>query len=65
MAELDGVTVVHDGFVPFRDNIDVAKRYGARSVVEPGGSLRTPEVVAACGELGITLVHTDTRLFHH
>ena len=51
--------------MPFRDNIDVAKRYGARNVVEPGGSLRTPEVVAACDELAINLVHTDTRLFHH
>jgi phosphoribosylaminoimidazolecarboxamide formyltransferase / IMP cyclohydrolase len=65
VAQLAGVTVVHDGFIPFRDNIDFAAGFGAACVVEPGGSLRTPEVVAACDELGITLIHTGTRLFHH
>jgi len=65
VEQLSGVTVVHDGFIPFRDNIDFAAGYGASCVVEPGGSVRTPEVVAACDELGITLIHTGTRLFHH
>ncbi|MGO9898234.1 MAG: phosphoribosylaminoimidazolecarboxamide formyltransferase [Solirubrobacteraceae bacterium] len=65
MAQLDDVTVVHDAFIPFRDNIDFARRYGARNVVEPGGSVRTAEVIAACDELGVNLIHTGTRLFHH
>jgi phosphoribosylaminoimidazolecarboxamide formyltransferase / IMP cyclohydrolase len=63
--QLDGVTLASDGFIPFRDNIDYASRYGVRYVVEPGGSLRTPEVAAACRELGISLAHTGIRLFHH
>ncbi|MGO9751282.1 MAG: phosphoribosylaminoimidazolecarboxamide formyltransferase [Solirubrobacteraceae bacterium] len=65
MAKLDDVTVVHDAFIPFRDNIDFARHYGARNVVEPGGSVRTAEVKAACDELGVNLIHTGTRLFHH
>lgn len=63
--QLEGVTLASDGFIPFRDNIDYAGRYGVRYVVEPGGSMRTPEVAAACRELGISLVHTGIRLFHH
>jgi len=59
------VTVVHDGFVPFRDNIDEAARHGAAVVVEPGGSTRTGEVEDACRQLGVTLVRTGLRLFHH
>ncbi len=65
LAQLDDVTVVHDAFIPFRDNIDFARHYGARNVVEPGGSVRTAEVKAACDELGVNLIHTGTRLFHH
>lgn len=62
---LDGVTLVSDGFIPFRDNIDDASRYGVRQVIEPGGSARAAEVAAACDELGISLVHTGIRLFRH
>jgi phosphoribosylaminoimidazolecarboxamide formyltransferase/IMP cyclohydrolase len=65
LAALDDVTVVHDAFIPFRDNIDFARQYGARNVVEPGGSVRAAEVKAACDELGVNLIHTGTRLFHH
>ena len=64
-APLDHVTMVSDGFLPFRDNVDVAREYGVRHIVEPGGSTRTPDVRAACREHGITLVHTGIRLFRH
>ncbi|MEE3755327.1 phosphoribosylaminoimidazolecarboxamide formyltransferase [Mycobacterium intracellulare] len=63
--ELTDVTLVSDGYIPFRDNIDAARRYGVTCVVEPGGSTRTSDVRDACQEAGITLVHTGTRLFHH
>lgn len=63
--ELTDVTLVSDGYIPFRDNIDAARHYGVSCVVEPGGSTRTNDVQDACAEAGITLVHTDTRLFHH
>ena len=59
------MSLVSDGFIPFRDNIDHAQRHGVRYVAEPGGSTRDDEVEAACREYGITLVHTKLRLFHH
>lgn len=62
---LTGITMVSDGYIPFRDNIDHASSYGVTSIVEPGGSSRTDEIHDACQELGITLAHTNTRLFHH
>ncbi len=62
---LAGVSLVSDGFIPFRDNIDFASRHGVRFIAEPGGSTRDAEVEAACREYGITLVHTKLRLFHH
>jgi phosphoribosylaminoimidazolecarboxamide formyltransferase/IMP cyclohydrolase len=65
LARQGGVSLCSDGFIPFRDNIDVAARRGVRFVAEPGGSTRDAEVEAACREHGITLVHTKLRLFHH
>jgi phosphoribosylaminoimidazolecarboxamide formyltransferase/IMP cyclohydrolase len=65
LAKLDGVSLVHDGFIPFRDNVDLAARHGVRFIAQPGGSARDDEVVAACREYGIALVHTGLRLFHH
>ena len=65
LACLDGVSLVSDGFIPFRDNVDHARRHGVRFIAEPGGSTRDDEVEAACREYGIALVHTKLRLFHH
>jgi phosphoribosylaminoimidazolecarboxamide formyltransferase/IMP cyclohydrolase len=59
------VSLVSDGFIPFRDNVDHAQRHGVRFIAEPGGSTRDDEVEAACREYGIALVHTKLRLFHH
>jgi len=65
LEALDRVTLVSDGFLPFRDNIEYAQRAGVRYVVEPGGSIRADDIAAACSEFGMTLVRTDLRLFHH
>jgi phosphoribosylaminoimidazolecarboxamide formyltransferase / IMP cyclohydrolase len=65
ITQLDNVTLVSDGFLPFRDNIDHASRIGVGTVVEPGGSGRSSEVEDACAEYGIALVRTGLRLFHH
>lgn len=65
IARLDDVSLVSDGFIPFRDNVDVASRHGVHFIAEPGGSTRDAEIEAACREYGITLVHTKLRLFHH
>ena len=65
LARLDGVAFASDGALPFRDNVDHARRHGVRYIAEPGGSIRSGEVADACREHGITLVRTGIRLFHH
>jgi len=64
-ARLDDVTLVSDGFLPFRDNVDHAAEFGVGTIVEPGGSTRSDEVAAAAAGHGIDLVRTGLRLFHH
>jgi phosphoribosylaminoimidazolecarboxamide formyltransferase/IMP cyclohydrolase len=65
LAQQDDVTVAHDGFIPFRDNVDHAARHGVRHIVAPGGSIRSAEVAEACREQGISLSEIPIRLFHH
>jgi phosphoribosylaminoimidazolecarboxamide formyltransferase/IMP cyclohydrolase len=65
MSGLDEVAFASDGFLPFRDNVDHARRHGVTSIAEPGGSIRSAEVLDACREHRITLVRTGLRLFHH
>ncbi|WP_427890997.1 5-aminoimidazole-4-carboxamide ribonucleotide transformylase [Kribbella sp. GL6] len=62
---LAGVTMVSDGHLPFADNVEVAHRYGVTHIVEPGGSIRSDEVAAACATRGITWTPTAVRLFRH
>ncbi|MBA4860858.1 hypothetical protein H1V43_05580 [Streptomyces sp. PSKA54] len=62
-AALRGHTV--GGALPFRDNVDHAHRHGVEYIAEPGGSIRSDEVEAACREHRITLARTGFRLFHH
>lgn len=65
LQRLDHVAFVSDGALPFPDNIDQAAQHGVRYIAEPGGSIRTNEVIAACEQRNIALVHTGLRLFHH
>ena len=65
LSEQGGVTFASDAFFPFRDSIDRAAQSGTRYVVQPGGSMRDEDVVAACNEYGMVMVMTGTRLFHH
>ncbi|XP_043852345.1 bifunctional purine biosynthesis protein ATIC [Dromiciops gliroides] len=62
---LKQVCVSSDAFFPFRDNVDRAKRSGVEFIVAPSGSAADQIVIEACDELGITLIHTNLRLFHH
>ena len=62
---LDGSVVASDAFFPFRDGIDVIARAGAKAVIQPGGSMRDGEVIAAADELGIAMVFTGVRHFRH
>ncbi len=65
ISRLDGVSLASDGFIPFRDNIEVAQRHGVRFIAQPGGSTRDGDIEAACREYGIAMAHTKLRLFHH
>ncbi|SRR5258706_8296858 len=62
---LKGVTLGSDAFFPFRDSIDRAAKSGVKYVLEPGGSNRDEDVIAACDEYGMTMAFTGVRLFHH
>jgi AICAR transformylase/IMP cyclohydrolase PurH len=53
------------GFLPFRDNVDHARRHGVYYIAEPGGSIRSGRVAEDCREHGITLARIGLRLFHH
>ncbi len=60
-----GSAVASDAFFPFRDGLDVVVDAGASCVVQPGGSMRDDEVIAAADERGIAMVFTGTRHFRH
>jgi phosphoribosylaminoimidazolecarboxamide formyltransferase/IMP cyclohydrolase len=65
LGHMRGVSLVSDGFIPFRDNIEHAQRHGVQFIAQPGGSTRDDEIEAACREYGMSLEHTKLRLFHH
>jgi phosphoribosylaminoimidazolecarboxamide formyltransferase/IMP cyclohydrolase len=62
---LKGSAVASDAFFPFRDGLDVVIDAGANCVIQPGGSMRDAEVIAAADERGIAMVFTGTRHFRH
>ena len=62
---LQGSAVASDAFFPFRDGLDVVCEQGAASVIQPGGSMRDEEVIAAADERGVAMVFTGTRHFRH
>jgi len=61
----DGAALASDGFFPFADNIEVAAQAGITAVIQPGGSVRDAEVVAAVDRLGLAMIVTGARLFRH
>jgi phosphoribosylaminoimidazolecarboxamide formyltransferase / IMP cyclohydrolase len=62
---LTGSAVASDAFFPFRDGLDVLADAGASCVIQPGGSMRDEEVIAAANERGIAMVLTGVRHFRH
>ncbi|ATB37988.1 bifunctional phosphoribosylaminoimidazolecarboxamide formyltransferase/inosine monophosphate cyclohydrolase [Cystobacter fuscus] len=64
-AALKGSAVASDAFFPFRDGLDEAARAGATCVVQPGGSVRDAELIAAADEHGMAMVLTGVRHFRH
>jgi len=62
---LVGSVAASDAFFPFRDGLDVIAKAGARAVIQPGGSMRDDEVIAAADEHGMAMVVTGMRHFRH
>jgi phosphoribosylaminoimidazolecarboxamide formyltransferase/IMP cyclohydrolase len=65
LDRLNDVALGSDAFFPFRDSIDRAAKSGVKYVLQPGGSNRDEDVIAACNEYGMTMVFSGLRLFHH
>lgn len=64
-SDLTGAVLASDAFFPFRDSIDLIAKSGVRTILQPGGSVRDEEVIAACNEHGIAMVFTGIRSFKH
>src|SRR5207244_9748567 len=60
-----GSVAASDAFFPFRDGLDILADAGVRAVIQPGGSVRDEEVIAAANERGLSMVFTGERHFRH
>jgi len=65
MQQLKAVALSSDAFFPFSDNIHRAHQSGVQYIAAPSGSVQDDVVIAAADAYGMTLCHTDLRLFHH
>ncbi|MGB5346627.1 MAG: bifunctional phosphoribosylaminoimidazolecarboxamide formyltransferase/IMP cyclohydrolase, partial [Woeseia sp.] len=63
--QVAGSVMASDAFFPFRDGIDAAAEHGIAAIIQPGGSMRDDEVIAAADEHGIAIVFTGMRHFRH
>ncbi len=62
---IEGASLASDAFFPFRDGIDIAAEAGVKAVIQPGGSARDEEAIAAANEHGMAMVFTGMRHFKH
>ena len=62
---LDGSVAASDAFFPFPDGLEVVASAGATAVIQPGGSVKDSDVIAAADRLGIAMVFTGMRHFRH
>ena len=62
---LKGSTVASDAFFPFPDGLEAAAQAGATAAIQPGGSVKDPEVIAAADRLGVAMIFTGRRHFRH
>jgi phosphoribosylaminoimidazolecarboxamide formyltransferase/IMP cyclohydrolase len=63
--DMHSASIASDAFFPFRDGLDAVAELGVKSVIQPGGSKRDAEVIAAADEHGIAMVFTGMRHFRH
>lgn len=64
-TNFDQLLMISDAFFPFADNIDLANQAGLKNIVQPGGSIKDSEVIAACDKYGIAMAFTGRRHFRH
>ena len=62
---VDGAVLASDAFFPFADGPEAALKAGVKAIIQPGGSIRDPEVIAACDAAGVAMVMTGRRHFRH
>jgi phosphoribosylaminoimidazolecarboxamide formyltransferase/IMP cyclohydrolase len=62
---LEGTVLASDAFFPFADGVEEAAKHGITAVIQPGGSVRDDDVVAAANKLGLAMVFTGVRHFRH
>ena len=60
-----GAVLASDGFFPFKDSVEEAAKYGISTIIQPGGSIRDEEVIAAANALKIPMIFTNVRAFKH
>ena len=63
--DVSGAALASDGFFPFDDTVKKAASFGIRAIIQPGGSIKDKDSIAACNELGLTMILTGTRHFLH
>jgi phosphoribosylaminoimidazolecarboxamide formyltransferase/IMP cyclohydrolase len=64
-GEIKGFVMASDGFFPFQDSVEYAYKIGVNGIIQPGGSIRDDEVIAAANRLGIPMIFTNIRHFKH
>ena len=64
-VDTKNAVLLSDAFFPFRDSIDKIAKVGIKNIVQPGGSVKDPEVIQACNENGIAMLFTGSRCFKH
>ena len=65
LAKLTGLVVCSDAFFPFPDNIEHVAKVGVKTVAAPSGSVMDSVVIDTCNKLGVAMIFTSFRLFHH
>ncbi len=60
-----GAVLASDAFLPMDDTVQLAAKYGIKSIIQPGGSIKDEDTIKACNRLGISMVFTKTRHFYH
>ena len=62
---LKGSVMASEAFFPFRDNVDLAKKIGVSSILQPGGSIKDQEIIDVANSHGISMVFSGIRVFKH